>query len=156
MVRLGLCPFAARPLREGRVRYEQCPAETAEEAFYWSMGRIQNLVGEPRESVETELIVFPETLNYFPDFLDFVEEIEEVLASSGAESLVQLAHFHPDYCFAGLEPEDPANTTNRSPHPVLQLLRVEGVAEAVAGYPDVDAIPERNISLLRRLAAEGR
>ncbi|MGB3798925.1 MAG: DUF1415 domain-containing protein [Lewinella sp.] len=154
VVRLGLCPFAARPLRAGKVRYLETEVQSAEESFYWTAGCLQDFVGEPRERVETTLLIFPNGFAEFPAFLDFVEEIEDVLASSGAESFVQLAHFHPAYCFADLQPADPANATNRSPHPILQLLRVEGVAEAVADYPEVESIPERNISLLRRMASE--
>ncbi|PPK86112.1 hypothetical protein CLV84_3029 [Neolewinella xylanilytica] len=153
VVRLGLCPFAARPLRHGLVRYHSTPVASAEEAFYWAGAQVQSFLGEPRTTVETTLLLFPNAFDSFDSFLDFVEEMEELLETAGADAYVQFAHFHPGYRFAGLDADDPANKTNRSPHPVLQLLRVEGVAEAVANYPEVASIPERNIKLLRRLAA---
>ena len=155
VVRLGLCPFAAAPLRKGEVKFIACDLESAEDVFYWILEQVHTFVRQPPAEVATTLLIFPRALRDFTDFLGLVEELEDVLAQSEADALVQLAHFHPTYRFAGLIAEDPANKTNRSPHPVLQLLRVEGVAEAVAAYPRVDKIPERNISLLRRLAAAG-
>ena len=155
VVRLGLCPFAAQPLRRGEVAFVTCQHDAPEAVFYWVLEQMQVFVQQASSEVATTLLIFPGALQDFSEFLDLVEELEEALAASGADALVQFAHFHPAYCFADLAPQDPANKTNRSPHPVLQLLRVDGVAEAVAAYPDVDAIPGRNISLLRRLDAAG-
>ncbi len=156
VVRLGICPFAARPVKQGTVHYLSCPVVEVEEAFYWAATQVQALIGEPQSTVETSLLIFPDLFDEFDDFLDFIAEMEELLTDSGAAEFVQFAHFHPRYRFAGLEADDAANKTNRSPHPVLQLLRVEGVAEAVRNYPDIEAIPDKNIALLRRLAAAGK
>ena len=156
VVRLGLCPFAGGPLGRGEVAFITCALTTAEDVFYWTLEQIQAFVHQPPAEVATTLLIFSAALDDFAGFLDLVEELEEVLTTSGADALVQFAHFHPAYRFAGLSAEDPANKTNRSPHPVLQLLRVDGVAEAVAAYPQVERIPERNILLLRRLAAAGK
>jgi hypothetical protein len=103
---------------------------------------------EEQSEVETILLVFPALLGEFDTFLDFVYTFEEALAETGADELVQLAHFHPNYQFEGVAADDPGNRTNRSPFPVLQLLRVDSVATAVAGYPDVEGIPERNVALM--------
>jgi hypothetical protein len=68
--------------------------------------------------------------------------------------VIQVASFHPEYRFAGTAPEDVENYTNRSPYPMLHLLREESVTE-VAGDPDaLRAIPERNVETLRRLGQD--
>ena len=154
VVRLGLCPFAARPLREGRVAYVTCPEEAPEAAFYWAGTQVQGFITDGRAATETSLLIFPRGLDDFDAFLDFVDEVEFFLDDSGAASFVQLAHFHPLYCFADVPEHDPGNATNRSPYPVVQLLRVDSVTAAVEGYPDVEGIPARNVALLRRLAEE--
>jgi hypothetical protein len=103
----------------------------------------------------TTLLVFSRALDDFHTFLDFVATLEDVLAETGADQLVQLAHFHPDYQFADLSYGDAANRTNRAPYPVVQLLRVAGVARAIEHYPDVEAIPERNIRRMREVFGRG-
>jgi hypothetical protein len=143
----GLCPFAALPFKQGRVVAVTLEEANEEAAFYAAMAQVQKLVEEQSE-VETILLVFPALLGEFDTFLDFVYTFEEALAETGADELVQLAHFHPNYQFEGVAADDPGNRTNRSPFPVLQLLRVDSVATAVAGYPDVEGIPERNVALM--------
>ena len=149
VIRLGLCPFAARPFQRGLVEFPVCPEADPEQAFNWAMTRLQDFIGSPRPGEATWLLIFPEALPDFAAFLDFVAAAEDLCTASGADALVQFAHFHPRYRFAAVPAGDPANATNRSPYPVLQLLLVEGVAEAVRSYPDVEAIPARNVALLR-------
>ncbi len=79
---------------------------------------------------------------------------EALLADQGYEGTYQLASFHPEYRFADAEPEDPANFTNRSPFPMLHLLREAGLEQALSHYPDPEAIPERNIAALREVGHE--
>ena len=147
----GLCPFAATPWRKGLVTAEPLEAENIESLFYTALTRVQSFVGKERSEVETTLLVVPNLLETFDTFLDFVFTFEEALAETGAAELVQLAHFHPDYQFEDLEFEDRGNLTNRSPWPVIQLLRVESVAEAVAGHPDVEGVPARNVRRMRQV-----
>jgi hypothetical protein len=66
-----------------------------------------------------------------------------------------VASFHPHYRFAGTEADDVSNATNRSPHPILHLIREASIARAVAAVPDTDAIVDSNIATLRRLGAAG-
>ncbi len=54
--------------------------------------------------------------------------------------VLQVASFHPGYRFEGTAPDDVANFTNRSPHPMLHLLREDSIARAVAALPDAAAI----------------
>ncbi|MGD8812491.1 MAG: DUF1415 family protein, partial [Thioalkalispiraceae bacterium] len=62
--------------------------------------------------------------------------------------------FHPDYVFEGLTESDAANYTNRSPFPMLHLLREASLARVLEHYPDPAQIPERNISRARQLGLE--
>ncbi|WP_157974284.1 DUF1415 family protein [Lewinella sp. IMCC34183] len=149
VVALGLCPFAARPLRAGQVAFLACGEPNPEDAFYWAGAQVQGLLATPATRVDTALLIFPAGLDDFTDFLGFVEAIEDFLADSGADAAVQLAHFHPRYTFADAPPDDPANATNRAPYPTVQLLRVDSVARAVEHYPDPKGIPVRSAALLR-------
>jgi uncharacterized protein len=66
-----------------------------------------------------------------------------------------VASFHPDYQFAGTAPHDVTNFTNRSPYPMLQLLREASVSRAVEAFPEAREIFERNIATMRRLGTAG-
>jgi hypothetical protein len=150
VVGLNLCPFARNPLRQHRVVIREVDYTTVERTFYWTADQVQQLLATDWKVQETVLLVLLHpALRHFGDFLDFVEETEDLLRASGADAYVQLAHFHPAYCFADAPADDPANATNRSPYPTLQLLRVERVARAVAAHPDPEGIPARNAALLR-------
>ncbi|HSU80903.1 MAG TPA: DUF1415 domain-containing protein, partial [Thermoanaerobaculia bacterium] len=94
-------------------------------------------------------------LNDFLDYNDFLGVAEETVADLGLEGVLQVASFHPDYQFAGTEPDDVTNYTNRSPYPTLHLLREASVERAVASVSDASEIYERNMETLRKLGVEG-
>ena len=87
----------------------------------------------------------------FDDYLDFLELAEALLLEQDYEGIYQLASFHPDYCFEGAKQDDPANYTNRSPYPMLHLLRESSIELALASYPHPENIPQKNIKSLREL-----
>ena len=62
---------------------------------------------------------------------------------------MDLEELADDPRFADVAADDPANHTNRSPYPMLHLLREQSVARAVAAHPDPEAIPMRNAARLR-------
>ena len=75
------------------------------------------------------------------------------MADLGLEGVIQIASFHPQYQFAGTEPDDVENYTNRSPYPMLHLLREASVERAVAAFPDASGSTRRTS---RRSAGWGR
>lgn len=148
----NLCPFAAKPMLENTVLFTSCEEAVDEEALAQHfLAQIMHLIERPATEVMTTLIVYPHALVDFYEFLDFIEAIEDMMSQVKADELVQLAHFHPHYIFGGVPPDDPANATNRSPFPVIQLLRVAEMAAAIEAYPHVERIPDRNVALLRGL-----
>jgi hypothetical protein len=66
----------------------------------------------------------------------------------------QLASFHPAYQFAGTKEGDPTNYTNRSPLPLIHIIRTEEVADAIASHPDIDSVPLANKAKMRELGVE--
>lgn len=144
VVGLNLCPFAAGPLRGGRVEFVLGDAQTPSDV-------VSDFLAALDFSGDTVLLIEP-VLADWDDFLDVVDACQDLLDQTGLSARYQLAHMHPDYVFEGLDPHDPANGTNRAPAPVIQVLRVDHVAAAVAAHPDPLGIPDRNIALLRRLA----
>ena len=76
---------------------------------------------------------------------------EFIFAEVELEGVIQLASFHPDYQFEDTEPTDVENYTNRSPFPMLHLLREDSITRAIEAYPEVGNIPENNIDTMNSL-----
>ncbi len=152
IVKLNFCPFAKPVVESETIRYFLADAEDLEEALHQLIEQCQYL--DEHSEIETELVIYPEGFNDFHDFLDLVELGNQLLAEQGYEGIYQLANFHPDYCFEGEDIFDPANYTNRSPHPMLHLIREASLEQALAHYPNPEEIPERNIKLAREMGLE--
>jgi len=151
VIGLNLCPFAQRVFVAEKIRYVVSPA-TRETALLEELKReLDYLTAISSESVETTILIHPHVLNDFLDFNDFLGPAEALIESLELEGVIQLASFHPNYQFAESGPDDVENFTNRSPYPMLHLLREDSIT-AVADDPDlVNDIPLRNIETLRRL-----
>lgn len=151
VIGLNLCPFARRVFDADRIRFVVSDA-TDPNALRADLAReLTALAAAARPVVETTILIHPNVLGDFLDYNDFVGEAEGLIDEMGLTGTIQVASFHPDYRFAGTAPGAVENYTNRSPYPMLHLLREESITE-VAGDPDALAgIPERNIETLRRL-----
>lgn len=144
----NLCPFAHKDYAQNKIHYT-CMSEHDDNAYYDSVvAEVERLFNTAE--ISTTLLLWPE-LREFNDFLSVVGMAEQILISHGWQHDFQLAHFHPDYCFTDTDEDDLANYTNRSPYPMLHILRVEQMAQVLARYPEPEQIPERNIAHVRQL-----
>ncbi|MFW5968893.1 MAG: DUF1415 domain-containing protein [Persicimonas sp.] len=153
VIGLNLCPFARSVVEDDAVRIAVNGATSFDAAIDAALDEVDRLLEASPDDIATTLIVTPDALGDFDDFLDAVAVLEELLRRAHADEIVQLAHFHPDYRFEGTEPDALENYTNRAPYPTIQLLRVAQVAEAIDSHPDPESIPDDNIE---RLEAMGR
>ena len=149
VIGLSLCPFAGVPYRAGRVRIVVCDSDSEIDFLAQIESELNYLVNDS-EMVETTLIVANNTLADFLDFNDFLANVETLLQVDDRDQNFQMASFHPQYQFAGVDAADIGNYTNRSPFPVVQWLRADSVAKAAAST-DTLAIPEANIRKLNAL-----
>jgi hypothetical protein len=155
VIGLNLCPFAKAVAVKQRVRFTVSEAATGEALLDDLILALQQLHAADPAECETTLLIHPHALNDFLDYNDFLDAADAAIAALGLEGVIQIASFHPQYRFAGTAADDPENLTNRSPYPLLHLLREASIEQAVASYPDVEDIPRRNIALLRRLGHAG-
>lgn len=144
----NFCPFAAREMTRKSVHFELATAADRESVLtqlHQLMERMDN-----ERTLETALLILPEGWDDFLGYLDIVELAEELIEETDYEGIYQVASFHPHYQFEGTSVDDPANYTNRSPYPMLHLLREESVEKALQSYPgDPELIPERNMEFAR-------
>lgn len=155
VIGLDLCPFAKSVHLKDQIRYVVSEAERPEDLLEHLLRELRFLAAADPEEVETTLLIHPGALEEFLDYNDFLDVADAALAELGLEGEIQVASFHPRYQFAGTAPEDIENYTNRSPYPMLHLLREASVERAVAAFPETETIYEKNMETLRRLGHEG-
>ncbi len=152
VVDLNLCPFARRVLVKELIQFKVTSAGTEEALLMALQDELTFLFGN--ENVETTLLIHPNVLQDFMDYNQFLDIADELLVSMSLDGVFQIASFHPHYQFGGTEVEDAENYSNRSPYPMLHILREASVSAALESYPDPEKIPENNISQLNQLGAE--
>ena len=154
VIGLNLCPFARRVFDAHLIRYFVSEATTEEQLLDDLRRELTRLQAVPRSEIETTILIHPQILADFFDYNGFLTEADRLLRRMKLDGVVQIASFHPRYQFEGTEPDAPENGTNRSPFPMLHLLREISVTE-VAAHPEVLlGIPARNIETMRRLASK--
>lgn len=156
VIGLNLCPFAAKPFRENRVRVLVSEARTPVDLLTDLQLELTRLSETPATVLETTLIAIPHQLGDFLDYNDFLDDVDTLLDQYEWSGEFQVASFHPDYQFAGTVPTEAGNCTNRSPVPLLHLLREDSVEAAVASHPDPDGIPEANVARLEAMTPSER
>ena len=152
VVELNLCPFAKRELINNRVRFSVTEAITEEQLLETLQIELELL--NNNTLIETTLLIHPRVLQDFYDYNQFLNFADSLLLEMELVGVYQIASFHPDYQFSDTNPEDVGNYTNRSPFPMLHILREESLEKAIDNYPDVDQIPSRNIVLINSLGAD--
>ncbi len=162
VIGLDLCPFAKGPHADGRVRLACCDAEAPETLLAVLQAEMALLAAADPSTIETTLLVHPRVLRDFFDYNDFLDVADDALAALDLVGVMQIASFHPDYQFAGTEPDDIGNATNRSPYPTLQLLREASIERAVGRGRDAgddpgmaDEIVTANLQTFETLGVAG-
>ena len=155
VIGLNLCPFAKSVHVKKQIRYAVTAAQTADELLAELEHELQLLAGTDPKLLDTTLLIHPQAMVDFIDFHFFLAEADALIRNLGFDGVFQIASLHPQYEFAGSEPDEIENFTNRSPYPTLHLLREASIDRAVAAFPDAADIFEKNIETLNRLGHEG-
>ena len=155
VIGLNLCPFAKAVHAKGQIHYAVCHALSASELLDALDAEIKALLAFDPKDRDTTLLIAPGVLEEFLDFNDFLHQANRLLKRQRLQGVIQLASFHPCYQFAGVPKEDISNFTNRSPYPMLHLLREDSIDKAVASFPQAGTIYEKNIQTLRALGPGG-
>lgn len=154
VIGLNFCPFARKPYDEKRVSIVINNATEDDAILETVLSELLRLENSTASELETTLIVLPDA---YPDFMEFnslLHVLNNVLEIEGFEGMFQIASFHPDYQFAGTEPDARENFTNRAPFPILHLIREDSIEKVLALHPDPDSIPENNIKRLNQLSED--
>lgn len=151
VIGLNLCPFAKAIHVKQQLRYSVSFANNGEALLEEFKRELKKLVATRPDHIESTLLIHPNVLDDFQDYLHFLLLCDATLEELELDGIVQVASFHPNYQFAGTAPDDVTNYSNRSPFPTLHLLRESSVTRAVESLPVAAAIYESNIATLKRI-----
>jgi len=155
VIGLNLCPFAKAVQVKDQIRFAVSDATDAEGVLTDLQDELALLAETDPEKIDTTLLIIPDALDDFLDFNDFEELSDRLLKRMRLVGELQVATFHPLFQFADTQPDDIENYTNRSPYPILHLLREDSIDRAVESFPDAAEIYEKNIDTMNRLGLEG-
>ncbi len=159
VIGLNLCPFAKSPQIKGLVRYSVTKTRKTETLLQALSDQLLYLESTAPQICETSVLIHPNVLQNFMDYNDFLDDADQLLERLGLEGSFQIASFHPQYQFACSSADDIGNYTNRSPYPMLHILREASIEKALQGYDDADAaadaIVQRNQETLKKLGKAG-
>ena len=152
VIGLNLCPFASRPFHNNHIEYTVNSGDSTEQHLQQLAECFTRL--DASADIETSLLIYPDAYQSFDNYLLLLDLASHLLEDMNYAGTYQIASFHPDYRFEGSTEDDASNFSNRSPYPMLHLIRESGLEKAIANYPDVEQVPENNIKKLREIGCE--
>ena len=152
VIDLELCPFAERERIRQSIRFVATEAISVQDLVKDLHTELNILLND--DDVETTLLIHPLVLSEFYAFNDFLAITDILLEELNLTGIFQIASFHPKYEFEHSGPDDVENYTNRSPYPMLHLIREESLERAIASHPDIRSVPSRNCALMREMGLE--
>jgi len=154
VIGLNLCPFAAIPRKNNQIRFMVSQALTEEVLLADLYAELTFMSKTPALEVETSLLIVPDMLNKFDDYNQFLDLADALLEEFEWDGVFQIASFHPEYCFAETDANSTENLTNRSPYPILHILREATMEKALEKMTSPDEIFKRNIETMSELSTE--
>jgi hypothetical protein len=155
VIGLNLCPFAKAVHVREQIGYRVSTACSTAELADELRDALKALAAADPAKLDTILLIHPGVLGDFHDYNAFLAQADRIIHKLRLAGELQVASFHPDYQFADTAADDVDNATNRSPYPMLHLLRESSIERAVASYPDPERIYARNVDSLRKLGWTG-
>jgi uncharacterized protein len=139
----NFCPFAATVFLKDNVYYFDNPNKNNFDYKKDVIAAINYII---ENNIETAFIIYSNNYTDFNSYLNMYNAANNLLVKNKLAKNFQLASFHPQYIFNGAKDNDAANYTNRSPYPMLHILREASLTKAIKAYTAVDKIPANNIA----------
>ena len=152
VIGLDLCPFARVPFEKGLIRMVECMDVEEDDQIVFFLDELELLNQTVASDISTTIITYLYASDDFSSFNDFVGELEYMLEEAGLEKNFQLVSFHPKFVFENTNFDEIGNLVNRSPFPILHILRSEEIALAMKNPKDGEVISFNNDKKLNGLS----
>jgi len=153
VVGLNLCPFAASTIQQDSIEYIVAQEINNGSSIEQHLQQVADCLNhlDKTASTETSLIIYQKGYENFDNYLDLYYLATQLVEDLNYSGVYQIASFHPEYRFEGSMENDAANFSNRSPYPMLHILREQSIEKAIENFPDIDSVPENNIKNLQQI-----
>ena len=149
VIGLNLCPFAKFVYQQQKVRCVVSESKNVDALMLELYQQCQYLIETPE--IETTLLIIPHQLQEFADFNQILDQVDALIERYAWVGVFQIASFHPNYQFNNTRLEDRENWSNRSPFPILHILRESSIEQALSFHQNPEKIPETNIQKLKAM-----
>lgn len=149
VIKHNFCPFARYVRTPNQIRCVVITGDAGEviQSLYDELRHL-----EENDSTATTLIALTHpAIADFEEYLDVLAISDSMLHDWGFSGTYQLASFHPDYVFEGSDINDAENYTNRSPYPLLHLIREADITRYMKNEEDAEKIFSHNIEKAQAL-----
>ena len=151
IIRYNICPFAARSVMNHEI-YFFCSDHVDIESQLLDLVVVCNqLVSATSEEITNAFLIFYNCESSFEEFLVLEDAGSMLLEEKELDLDLQLVGFHPQFRYADELDDDPSNLTNRSPLPMMHIIKSEIMNKAILSHPDIESVPERNKTLLQSM-----
>jgi hypothetical protein len=151
VIGLDLCPFARTVYAQNKLRCVVSESKQVDELMLDLYLQCRYLIETP--GIDTTLLIIPHQLQDFADFNQMLDQSDALIETYAWTGVFQIASFHPGYQFNNTSIDDRENWSNRSPYPILHILRESSVERALSGYSNPERIAETNIRTLTAIEA---
>jgi hypothetical protein len=145
IIGLNFCPFAKKEFVNNTIYYHVSSHVKRKIALTEIVEQCEFL--QANKQIETSLLIYNDGFRSFEQYLALLDDANDLLVDSGYEGVFQLASMHPEYCFADEDYDNASNFTNRSPYPMVHIIREASMEKVLKVYKEPEKIPENNIAL---------
>lgn len=153
VIGINLCPFARTPYLQNRIRFSLCRDNRKKSQWNFLLKELEIMNLASPVILETSIIVFPSWRGDFLGFFDFVSQYEDLLESECVGQEFQVVVFHPDFYFQGMDKDETVNLVNRSPYPLVHLLRKSSISQLELTQERGEQISRENEQRLKSLSS---
>ena len=147
VIGLKLCPFAKAPFYDNKILYTIQEEKDIVPIFNSLVDVAKDIINE--KTVSSAFLILPNDDHDFLNFYQKTKDLEEILATQIPG--IKLVAFHPGFYYEGTDIESTVNATNRSPFPMIHLLRSAELNSIRNSEIDVVEITSTNEAKLKNL-----
>ncbi len=150
VIGLRLCPFAHFSFFNNTIYYDVSTAAKISVCEDDLMDMVSKMNTAKQCDLSNAFLIFDQPLTF--DFmLSLKKRFDANLKKIELDTFFQSVVFHPEFQFGDEHFYAAGNFTNRSPLPMVHILRVEEVAKAIEATEKVEDIPFRNKKVLESI-----
>lgn len=147
VIGLKLCPFAHYGFYNDAIYYKITKNKKIKLCLIDIIDIARKMKETPESDISNAFLIFDESVT-FDRMLTIKDKSDLLFEDDEFDGLFQTVVFHPDFQFAEEGFHASGNFINRSPFPMLHVLRIDEVTRAINSTPNVEEIPFQNKKLL--------